>query len=118
MVRITLILLLYINIFANDFNLTKEEKLRYLNYTTIGALLTYGITFWDYDSKTKFHASSEGWFEKDTSHGGDDKLGHLYVGYLSTHLYSSTYEYWGYDKEKALLYGVYSSLALTSIMEI
>lgn len=116
--KVVLIVLLHKITFANDYNITKEDKLRYLNYATSGALITYGITFWDYSSKTKFHASSEGWFEKDTAHGGADKMGHIYVAYLSTHLYSNTYQYWGYNKEKALLYGVYSSLALTSIMEI
>ena len=117
-ISLLFLLLFTINSFANDYNLTKEDKLRYLNYATSGALITYGVIFWDYDSKTKFHASSEGWLEKDTKHGGADKFGHLYVAYLSTHLYASIYQYWGYNKEEALKYGIYSSLALTSVMEI
>lgn len=117
-IQVFFIFLIFSSSFADKFQLSKEDKLSYLNYATGAVIVGYGIIFWDYDTKNKFHASSEGWFEKDSPHGGTDKLGHLYVSYLSTHLYAKTYENWGYTKENALKYGVYSSFALTTIMEI
>lgn len=108
-------------IYANEktASLTKEEKLVYLNLTTSALLLAYGAEHWGYDIlHTKPHAQSEGWFEKDSKHGGADKFGHAYVGYLSSHLFSYAYEDWGYSHNESALYGAYSSFLFTTIMEI
>ncbi len=103
----------------NDSNLTKEEKLLYLNIATSTGLVAYGLTFWGYDFiHTTPHAQSEGWFEKDSKHGGADKFGHAYTGYLSSHLFSYAYQSWGYNSSDAAINGAVSSFVLTSIMEI
>ena len=64
------------------------------------------------------HVSSEGWFGKDTKHGGLDKLGHFYMTYLFSHYFASLYSDFGYEKEKAISQGAYSSLILNSVMEV
>ena len=100
-------------------NYTKEDKLLYLNIATSIGLMVYGFEHWGYDIlDTKPHAHSEGWFAKDTKHGGADKFGHAYTGYFSSHMFSYTYEAWGYTHDKSALYGMYSSLLFTTIMEV
>ena len=107
------------NTFENNNTLSKEEKLLYMNMTTTVLLLAYGVEHWGYDLlHTKPYAQSEGWFEKNTKHGGADKFGHAYVGYLSSHIFSYAYEDWGYTHSQSSLYGMYSSLLFTTIMEV
>lgn len=102
---------------CNTTYTTKEDKLLYLNITTSTVLLSYGFAHWGYDLGTTSHTQSEGWFSKDTENGGADKVGHAYTGYLMSHIFSYTYEDWGYAQEKSALYGAYSSFLFTSIME-
>lgn len=98
-------------------NITKEDKLIYLNIFTSLGIITYGIEHWGYSTDIKPHTQSEGWFGADTKEGGADKFGHAYTGYSMAHTYSAIYESWGYDKDSAALYGAWSSFAFTSIME-
>lgn len=122
------ILFSYCNIYAFEnnrstqepfFSYTKEQKLLYLNTAAGASLVAYGYLHWEYDIlHTKPHARSEGWFERESKHGGADKMGHLYVGYLSSHLFSYIYDEWGYTQNSAALYGAYSSLLFTTVMEV
>ncbi len=97
--------------------MTKEKKLWILNSATSLGLITWGRIYWDYGLKP-MHSSSEGWFGRDTKEGGADKLGHLYSSYLAGHAYASIYKGWGYGREKAALYGAYSSFGFTTLMEL
>ncbi|MDB2405641.1 YfiM family protein [Arcobacteraceae bacterium] len=98
---------------------SKEDKLVYLNIATSTALIGYGLAYWDYDFlHTQAHTKSEGWFSKDTKSGGADKFGHAYTGYFTSHMFSYTYENWGYSHDEAALNGSLSSLLFTAIMEI
>ncbi|NEW61515.1 DUF2279 domain-containing protein [Sulfurovum sp. bin170] len=100
-------------------NFSKEEKLVYLNIATTVGLLAYGFEHWGYDIlHTKPHARSEDWFEKNSKHGGADKFGHAYSGYLASHLFSYAYEDWGYGHEQSALNGAISSSLFTTIMEM
>lgn len=105
-----------INSFAE---ITKEDKALYLNIGANVTLIAYGMQNWRYDFLgTKPHAVSEGWFDKDTEHGGADKFGHAYVGHVLSHAYASSFKAWGYSHDEAALLGFYSSLIYTTTMEI
>ncbi|MEA3487263.1 MAG: DUF2279 domain-containing protein [Thermodesulfobacteriota bacterium] len=98
-------------------NFTKEEKLVALNTGALLAITAWGVALWDYGEN---HPSmkKEGWFQEDTDKGGADKLGHFYSNYVISHGFSSLYESWGYEHDKAALYGALSSFGLIGFMEI
>ncbi len=96
---------------------TKETKVTLLNAAAIGGVLTYGFTIWDYGDRT-MHAKNEGWFGKGTDEGGSDKIGHLYLNYVTTRGFANLARYWGYDEEGAARVGALSALAFTSVMEV
>ena len=104
---------------TNSSGITKEKKLLNLNISLNMGLIAYGINQWGYDIlNRKPHGQSEGWFEKDTKHGGADKLGHAYTGHLAVHLFGYAYEHFGYSKDEASFNAMLSSIVLTSTMEI
>lgn len=105
------------DVHALDLNMTKEEKSLTANVGTGLFITTWGVLFWDY-GKHSPRWGGERWFQKDTSEGGADKLAHLYANYAITHGFSYLYEKWGYDHEKASLYGALSALGWMSFMEI
>jgi hypothetical protein len=94
-----------------------NKKILYTNLIGSATIVTWGIINWDY-GKRKMHTSNEGWFGKDTKHGGADKLGHFYTTYLLSHYFSNLYYDFGYDKQTAIQQGVISSLVLNTIMEV
>ena len=96
-------------------NFSKTEKYALTNVALGAGILTWGFSQWGYGDE-KFHLDNEGWFEKDTSNGGSDKLGHFYTNYLITRLLSDVYSDWGYSKDEASLYASFSSLAFSSLM--
>ncbi|MEA2111220.1 MAG: DUF2279 domain-containing protein [Campylobacterota bacterium] len=83
--------------------LSKEEKLVYTNAAIASGVLIWGFTQWGYGEE-KFHFDDEGWFGKETSNGGSDKLGHFYTNYLVTRILAPIYENWGYSNTNAGLY--------------
>ncbi len=100
-----------------DTGWTKEQKLIAVNAATTAIVGLYGFKFWDY-GETNFQTIDEGWFGQETSFGGADKLGHAYSAYLAMLGYASLYEYWGYDRPKADLYGAISSMAAFTLIEV
>jgi hypothetical protein len=56
-------------------------------------------------------------FSNTTKHGGAEKLGHMYIPYLSTHGLSCLYEKWNVPHEKAAIYGVLSSFFILGYVE-
>lgn len=97
--------------------LPKEDKLLYTNLAIGGAIIGWGIANWDYGSRSP-RASNEGWFGRNTKHGGADKLGHAYMTYVFTHSFSWLYKKWGYENDDAALYGTFSALAMQTLMEV
>jgi hypothetical protein len=97
--------------------LPKEKKLVYSNVALAGAITAWGIAFWDYGDHSPFF-DSEGWFGSNTEEGGMDKLGHAYLSYVYTHGFASLYEHWGYESEKAALYGAFSAFWVQTFMEL
>ena len=78
------------------------------------SILTWGYFNWDYGEKSA-HTQSEGWFGHETAHGGADKLGHMYTGYVLTHGAASIYREWGFARHEASLYGAGTSLLITGL---
>jgi hypothetical protein len=78
-------------------------------------LLIWGYTQWGYGDED-FHHVDEGWFEKETSNGGSDKLGHFYTNYLITRILSPIYEGWGYSNKDAALYASFSSILFSAVL--
>ena len=83
-------ILLHVNLDASDENLsiedsslTKGQKVLLSNVVIGGAIVAWGFTQWEYGTED-LHSGSEGWFGKETSNGGSDKLGHFYTNYLIT----------------------------------
>lgn len=120
---ISIILILTIFINANETNLSKElgynlsktEKLAITNIGIATGVLTWGFTQWGYGEE-KYHWDDEGWFERTTSNGGSDKLGHVYTNYLMARVMSPIYEGWGYSKKESALYGSLTSIMLSGIL--
>jgi hypothetical protein len=107
---LTLILMLSIALYANDDNITiedeplsKGQKVALTNVIMGGSIIIWGFTQWDYGTED-LHSGDEGWFGKETSNGGSDKLGHFYTNYLITRILAPFYQDWGYTREEAALY--------------
>lgn len=94
----------------------KERKLLYTNLGVAGFITVWGVTHWDYFQSSPT-ASSEGWFESDTEEGGADKLGHAYTSHVLANALAALYQNWGYEHDKAGLYGALSAFGLQTFME-
>ncbi len=115
---IFLCLFVYAAVPAHGFReLTREEKVIAVNTGALLAIAGWGVAFWDYGESSLF-MKDEGWFQEDTDKGGADKLGHFYTNYVAARGLSSLYESWGYDRDKAALYGALSAFGVTGFMEI
>jgi len=125
MFRFLLLFLLLFHTIAssNDTNsstslierLSKEEKLIYTNVAIASGVLVWGFTQWGYGTED-FHTSSEGWFGKETSNGGSDKLGHFYTNYLMARILAPIYNSWGYNSHEAGLYASLTAGVLSGIL--
>lgn len=100
--------------------LTAAERNRRATYVTLagaGVITAWGVANWDYFSR-KPQAKSEGWFGPDTKEGGVDKLGHVFVTYVTAQGISSLMEQsWCFTPEEAAWYGALSSFAILGFME-
>ena len=94
-----------------------KRKILYTNIGLTSGLIWYGLDNWNW-GKESFHTDNERWLSDDTQHGGADKLGHLYTGYVITRLASSLYKSWGLPPEKAVKEALITSIIITSVMEI
>lgn len=91
------------NLSNDSFSFTKGEKVLLTNVVMAGVITAWGFSQWEYGTED-LHMGSEGWFGKDTSNGGSDKLGHFYTNYLLTRIMAPIFEGWGYSREDAALY--------------
>ena len=85
------------------------------NVALTSSVLIWGYTQWGYGDED-FHTDKEGWFSKETSNGGSDKLGHIYTNYLATRLLTPLYEGWGYTNKEAALYASFTSILASGIL--
>lgn len=95
----------------------KEKKVLALNAVTIGSIATVGVIGWDYGSHS-FRTTNEGWFGRDTSYGGADKLGHAFSTYALASVYNYVYKDWGYSDNDAILIAAANSWLTMSLIEI
>lgn len=102
---------------ASEEGLTRFQKTLILNGTGLAVLGVYGVSIWNYGESRCSHMNWEGSFGLDTKHGGMDKLGHGYTGYLIGRLSAEAYRDWGYGESAALWMGFGSSLFFTTMME-
>jgi hypothetical protein len=103
---------------AFDFpELSKEQKVIAVNAGFMGFITAWGVTKWDYFTRSP-SMQSEGWFDKDTADGGADKIGHLWSTYAFADGLAHLYEGWGYEPDKAALNGALSSFAIMGFMEL
>ncbi|MBL1377358.1 DUF2279 domain-containing protein [Zobellella iuensis] len=96
---------------------SREQKTWALNLAIVGGVTAYGMAVWDW-GESSFGTQNEGWFGRDTEHGGADKLGHAYAGTATTALAAALYRRWGYDDAEAARLGAFSGLLLTTTVEL
>ena len=97
--------------------LPKGKKVLYTNISAAAFITLYGMADWDYGSGG-FHFANEGWFEKESKYDGADKAGHFWSTYALADAFTGLYKHWGYDRKRAGRYGVFSSWAVQTIMEL
>ena len=76
-------------------------------YAFIPALVTLlGMQMWEWGDTTHFKAGSDGWFERRNTHGGSDKVGHMYSFYFGARLVTLYFdEVFPDDPRKAAFFG-------------
>lgn len=102
---------------VTDTEWSKERKLWTSSAVGSAFLLAWGSYYWDYWHRSP-HFRSESWFDRDTMHGGADKIGHAYAVYGISHMLSHYYEKWGYSQQQAARNGAWSALFMHTIMEL
>src|SRR5690606_33773542 len=67
------------------------------------AIGLYGANkWWNKGFSGGFRTENEGWFGRNTYSGGADKLGHLYINYVSTRLFARAFHWAGHTPEESL----------------
>ncbi len=97
---------------------TAWEKYALANGAGIAALAAWGFTIWRYGDRDSPHVRYEGAFGKETKHGGMDKLGHGFTGYLLALETARASGRWGFGDDEAPWLGLGSSLFFTTMMEV
>ncbi len=107
-----------INTSSSEWRMSKTEKVVMTNIVMSSAIVAWGFTQWDYGSED-LHSGNEGWFGRDTSNGGSDKLGHFYTNYLMTRILGPIFHDWGYSRKDAALWAAVSSgIQSVVVMEV
>jgi len=101
------------SVFSTNF--TKTEKVLLTNVAIGSLIVGWGFSQWGYGDED-FHYDDEGWFAKETSNGGADKLGHFYTNYLITRILTPLYENWGYSNKDAALYASLSTVFFSGLL--
>jgi hypothetical protein len=80
------------------------------------AIFYVGLKEWDWNTKTSWHFTREGFFGKDTTAGGTDKLGHAYFSYVISDFFAWRFSSRGFPTyESALTGAILSGLVMTAI---
>ena len=96
-------------------SLTPTQKLTATNIILASTVLGWGFSQWGYGEES-YHTDNEGWFQRTTSNGGSDKLGHFYTNYVATRSLAPLYESWGYSKNEAGLYASFTSIMISGLL--
>lgn len=104
--------------FSNPMSWSKETK----SFLTMSFLGFGPIVYENSVSKFKFHDSfqvvNEGWFGKQTSTAGMDKLTHLHGGYFFVRGLTPLYEAYGYNNKQALNRAMLGSFLFMTVTEL
>lgn len=96
-----------------------DRRTRLLIGAGVGATYLYGLKSWWGDGfGGGFKAEREGWFGRDTEHGGQDKLGHYMFTYAGARLLTWGLESLGHDREKAIWLGAGTAFVALSGIEV
>jgi hypothetical protein len=96
-----------------------DRRTRWLIGSGVGATYLYGLTSWWGDGfGGSFKAEREGWFGRDTLHGGQDKLGHYMFTYAGARLLTWGLESLGHTREKAIWLGATTAFLALSGIEV
>lgn len=85
---------------------------------TLGVALYGNNKWWQDGFRSRFSTDSEGWFGQHTYSGGADKLGHFFMNYASTRLFSRVFEWAGNDAEHARHTAAWMTLATMTAVEV
>lgn len=84
----------------------------------VGIVYLYGLTsWWGEGFGGGFKTRNEGWFGRDTDHGGTDKLGHFQFTYAGSRLLKWGFEAAGNDERTALKLGTLTAYGALSGVE-
>lgn len=100
-----------------DPDWSKERKAAVANIGAGAAVLAWGAAAWDWGSGGP-RFQDEGWFTRNTTEGGADKIGHAWTAYTLGHLFSNRYQEWGFSRGEAAFFGAASSTALMTLVEL
>lgn len=104
----------------------KKEDFKDVRYKTAGIIaastLAVGLygnaKWWNEGFNGEFKAGNEGWFGKNTYAGGADKLGHFYVNYTSTRLFTRAFEWAGNSQSDALTLAAWTMAGTYTAVEV
>lgn len=83
------------------------------------AVALYGKQNWWQDGfNSRLRAVNEGWFGQQTYSGGADKLGHFFMNYASTRLFSRAFEWSGNDADQSLRLAAWLTFGTFTAVEI
>lgn len=97
--------------FTDDIKAIKWDALG-----TFAGITAIGVKSWKWGS-ADFHFKSEGWFGKESSSGGTDKLGHAFSSYTMTNLFAEHLQRKGRSPAQAALSAALLTQALMLYVE-
>lgn len=83
----------------------------------VATTLAFGFKDWDWGT-ADFHFRSEGFFAKDTTHGGMDKLGHAYATMIFSDIFTAAIRRSADDPRYAEISGALLSFTLMTAVEV
>jgi hypothetical protein len=100
-----------------------EDQVRFrtaaLMIASIGGTALYGRAKWWQDGiGGSFRTVNEGWFGRDTAHGGADKLGHAMFAYTGTRLLTRAFEWAGNEPDAALKLAAWTAVGTLMGVEV
>lgn len=83
------------------------------------AVALYGkANWWEDGFNSRFRSDNEGWFGSNTYSGGADKLGHFYMNYAGTRLFSRAFQWAGNEPGQSLQMASWLMLGTFTAIEV